>query len=275
MRFAGAINIGPASGHDVRENPETSGKTGFIPDREFASFPIMIKKLIKRVALDHGYLITKVTKNYDREKGFTLFTYQREDGTFDYEKYKAIQTKGNKDKLHNVWVQEENIKFLANYVKQKIPNPTFGLCHGTRRGNEQKWFSEALGCHVLGTEISDTATQFPNTIQWDFHEVKPEWIGNVDFIYSNSFDHSFDPEKCINAWMSCLKPNGVCILEHSEGHGFGGVTELDPFGAELVHMPYLVALWGKGKFGVREILDAPKRMDSMNYLKFLVLQKFQ
>ena len=26
-----------------------------------------------------------------------------------------------------------------------------------------------------------------------FPEVKPEWIGKADFIYSNSFDHSYDP----------------------------------------------------------------------------------
>ncbi|MEJ0015745.1 MAG: hypothetical protein WDN25_04115 [Acetobacteraceae bacterium] len=48
---------------------------------------------------------------------------------------------------------------------------------------------------MLGTEISDTATQSSTTIQWDFHEVKPEWLNSVDFIYSVSWDHRYDPVK--------------------------------------------------------------------------------
>ena len=36
---------------------------------------------------------------------------------------------------------------------------------------------------MIDTEISETAEQFPNTIQWDFHKVKPEWLSSVDFIY--------------------------------------------------------------------------------------------
>ncbi|MBK6621188.1 MAG: hypothetical protein IPG32_10020 [Saprospirales bacterium] len=51
-----------------------------------------------------------------------------------------------------------------------------------------------MNCEVIGTEISDSASKFSHTIEWDFHEVKPEWIGRADFIYSNSFDHSYDPE---------------------------------------------------------------------------------
>jgi hypothetical protein len=47
----------------------------------------------------------------------------------------------------------------------------------------------------MGTEISDTAGQFPYTIQWDFHKTKAEWIDATDFIYSNCFDHSYDPQK--------------------------------------------------------------------------------
>jgi hypothetical protein len=124
---------------------------------------------------------------------------------------------------------------------------------------------------TIGTEISDSAEQFPNTIQWDFHEVKPEWIGAVDFIYSNSFDHTYDPEKCLNAWMSCLKPGGVCILGHSSGHE--QAHELDPFGAHVARMPYLILTWGKGKYFVREILDAPSKKSSLKYMKYIVLHR--
>ena len=70
-------------------------------------------------------------------------------------------------------------------------------CHGTRQGFEQKWFSKNLECKVIGTEISDNANDYKNTIEWDFHNVKKEWIGSVDFIYSNALDHSYDPNKCL------------------------------------------------------------------------------
>ncbi len=168
-----------------------------------------------------------------------------------------FRPRGNRRKLDLVWAKEENIQFLSTYIKTLINVPTFGICHGTRRGKEQEWFAKYIGCKVIGTEISDTADQFPNTIQWDFHKTKPEWLQAVDFIYSNSFDHSFNPEECLTAWMSCLKKGGVCILEHTTGHGISGASDLDPFGVDLAVFPYLILKWGKGKYAAREILNAP------------------
>lgn len=200
-----------------------------------------------------------------------LYQYKKSDGTFDYERYRTVQVEANKQKLHKVWVQEDNIRFLSEYIRSAIARPAFGLCHGTRRGKEQEWFRKYLGCDVLGTEISDTAVQFPYTIQWDFHEVKPEWINAVDFIYSNSFDHSYDPDKCLNAWMSCLTEEGVCILEHTSGHE--EATEMDPFGARLSQMPELVKGWGRGKFAVHEIIDGPKRKEAVEYVKYIIVKR--
>jgi hypothetical protein len=206
--------------------------------------------------------------------GFTLFSYVKPDGSFDYENYRKIQEEGNKQKLNWVWVREENVTMLADYIRGVVGSPSFGICHGTRRGNEQKWFRKHLNCEVIGTEISDTATQFPHTIQWDFHEVKPEWVDSVDFIYSNSFDHSYDPQRCLNAWMSCVRVGGVCILEHSDYHGPKAANALDPFGAELCLMPYLVTLWGNGRYGVRQILPAVSKAEQLDYLSFIVIQRF-
>jgi hypothetical protein len=166
---------------------------------------------------------------------------------------------------------KENIAFLADYITTHIDSVAFGLCHGTRRGKEQEWFKEYLKCDVIGTEISSTAEQFPNTIQWDFHETKPEWIDAVDFIYSNSFDHSYDPQKCLKAWMSCIKKGGCCIIEHTSGHE--KATELDPFGADISSMPFLILKWGKGSFCARELLDAPFKPDSVSYVQYLIIQR--
>lgn len=208
----------------------------------------------------------------DTRMGYQLYQYRKSDGSFDYEKYKRVQTAGNRRKIEKVWVQEENIAFLADYIREVVGTVAFGLCHGTRRGNEQLWFRKYLNCEVIGTEISDTAEQFPHTIQWDFHNVKPEWIGAVDFIYSNSLDHSYDPEKCLKTWMSCIKPGGVCIIEHSTRHE--RASELDPFGADISLMPSLILTWGKGAFFVREVLDAPSKPSSLDYIRYLIIQKF-
>ncbi len=202
---------------------------------------------------------------------YVLHQYKDASGEFDYARYRRVQTEGNRRKIETVWVQRENIVFLAALIRERMPVPTFGLCHGTRRGLEQQWFGEELGCPVLGTEISDTATQFPDTIQWDFHEAKDEWLGAADFVYSNSFDHAHDPEKALGSWMRCLKPGGLCILEHSTRHGPEGASELDPFGADLFVLPYLVLRWGRGRYAVRELLDAPRSKSRNFTTRFLVL----
>jgi len=201
-----------------------------------------------------------------------LFQYAKPDGSFDYERYKQVQTAGNKNKIGQVWAMEENIAFLSDYIVKHLGKVDFGLCHGTRQGKEQAWFKKYLKCEVLGTEISDTATQFPDTIQWDFHQVKPEWLNACDFIYSNSFDHSYDPEKCLRAWMTCVKKGGLCIIEHSDASA--QATELDPFGVDSTLMPYFVLLWGKGEFCVREMLDSPTKAQGLKHNRFLVIQRF-
>ena len=109
-------------------------------------------------------------------------------------------------------------------------------------------------CNVLGTEIAPTATQFPDTIQWDFHESKPEWVGAVDFIYTNSLDHAYDPEKAVTNWMRCLTPTGLCFVEWwgDASIAIGAIT--DPFSATLETLVALMSHWGKKQYGVREVL---------------------
>lgn len=231
----------------------------------------MLKRPLKYLLKQLGYEIRKANRNVQQTGLYQLYRYRRPDGSFDYEAYREVQTRGNKRKLDSVWVREENIEFLAGYLKQHLENIGFGLCHGTRNGKEQVWFRKHLDCEVLGTEISDTAGQFPHTIQWDFHETKPEWLEQTDFIYSNSLDHSYDPEKCLNAWADCLKPGGLCILEHNSSNHTA--RELDPFGAPIEALPFLILTWGKGRFWVREILDTPSSREYLVYSSFLIIEK--
>ena len=234
----------------------------------------LAKKIAERFLNQLGYEVNRIVTNRHDSQGFRLYRYLKDDGSFDYESYKRIQMEGNERKINNIWVREENIAFLSDYIKNLIGTPRFGICHGTRMGKEQEWFRKYLNCEVIGTEISDTAENFPYTIQWDFHEAKADWKDAADFIYSNSFDHSYDPEKCLNVWMSCVRRGGVCIIEHSPEHGPSGSSELDPFGADIVQMPYLILTWGKGKYGVRELLKAPSKPASHEYLYFIVVQRF-
>jgi len=190
---------------------------------------------------------------------YVLHGYEDESGRFDYESYRRLQDEGNRAKLDKVFVKEENIAFLADYLKQRLGRVDFGLCHGTRRGAEQAWFRQYLGegAEVVGTEIADSASEFPYTVQWDFHELKDEWVGAADFVYSNSFDHSYDPEKALNAWVRYLKPGGMCLIEHTKAHRPDKTNRRDPFGVRLEDIPYLVLTWSKGAYAVTEILAAP------------------
>jgi hypothetical protein len=183
------------------------------------------------------------------------------DGKFDYELYKEIQTLGNKGKIERVTVTAENIAYLVRHLEKIIPSIDFVLCHGTRNAAEQKFFQAALSkpATLLGTEISDTAKNFPMTVEWDFHEVKPEWLGAADVIYSNSFDHSYDPDKLFKAWLSCLKPGGVMALEWAfQSHAVTRPQILDPFKIEFDGLQALLRSYCKdGNYELLEPLREP------------------
>ena len=121
-------------------------------------------------------------------------------------------------KRDKVWAEADEIEALSVYIKQRC-KPQFGLCHGVRTGWEVHRFIQHLGCEVVGTELSVLGDGAPNVIRWDFHEVKPEWVGACDFVYNNSLDHARDPEAALRTWLSCLRqPHGVCIVQWTTNH---------------------------------------------------------
>lgn len=151
----------------------------------------------------------------------------------NYDEYVKIQTEGNHRKINRVWVKETTIKKISEYMKFKTDTYNI-LCHGTRNGKELDYFQKHLKpIKIIGTEISTSATKFKNTIQWDFHDTKPEWINNFDIIYSNSLDHSYKPIDCIKTWLNCLNDNGYLFIEWTPGHSYNKTSKLDPFGATI------------------------------------------
>lgn len=128
----------------------------------------------------------------------------------DYNDYVEAQTEANKRKINLVWTKQS----IINKVKTFKDEAHDILCHGVRNGAELNMFRSAYGFgNIIGTEISETASQFLNVFQHDFQDVREEWVGNFDIVYSNSFDHAFDPKRTLSTWKDQLKEDGVVIIE--------------------------------------------------------------
>jgi hypothetical protein len=132
-----------------------------------------------------------------------------------YNEYKDLQISTNKRKLDKVWITNNEIHSIVNYIHDNNISVIDGICHGARNGYEVNMFRELLKCNIIGTDISDTAVNFPYMIQWDMHDRNEEWINKFDFIYSNSIDHAYDFVKCLTAWMESLRSNGICCIQWS------------------------------------------------------------
>ena len=164
---------------------------------------------------------------------------------FHFIEYKNAQEKANKSKLKTSWVQENEIELMSDWLKEYRPDADFGICHGSRSGFEVEKFREHLNIDVIGTDISETANSLPHMIRWDMHDVKYEWINKVDFIYSNSTDHTYDPYLCFKSWFSCLKNDGVLLLHLSTEHFEFDHCSVDCFRATKEEYESMVTKNGK------------------------------
>lgn len=184
-----------------------------------------------------------------------------------YRQYVRIQNKKNKRQLDRTWATPEEMEAVAAYVREHLTGARFGLCHGAKHGWEVRALRERLGIDVIGTDISDSTREFDHMIKWDFHETKDEWLGRTDFIYSNCLDHSYDPELCLDRWMACLRPGGLCFIEWSAWHGEEYSDEDDPFGASLDEYRTLVSK----TYEIRDELELPANPANMYPLERRIL----
>lgn len=165
-----------------------------------------------------------------------------------YQEYVDAQTAANVLKIKNIWVDKKTIQT----IHQKQPNAQTILCHGTRNAAEQKFFKEFYPtAEIYGTEISHTAKKFPMTVQWDFHDVEPNWINKFDIIYSNAFDHSYDPQKALETWKGQLSQVGKLYLEHGFSEEDNRARESDPleiYEDDLLELFKLLNLTLEGTF---------------------------
>jgi hypothetical protein len=162
-----------------------------------------------------------------------------------YDEYKHVQVSANKLKYRNVYAEGTELRTIAEHFRRHATQPKSGLCHGVRNGYEVRALRALLpSVDIVGTDIADTAAGIDNCIVWDMHELKPEWIGSIDFMYSNSWDHTYDPERLFNNWSQCLSSKGSLYLTYTDAHSDAGATEdtkVDAFGCSLDELLRLVA----------------------------------
>ncbi|WP_127116172.1 methyltransferase domain-containing protein [Shimia sediminis] len=171
-----------------------------------------------------------------------------------YEQYRDVQIAANKEKLGNLWADEKTLSRVVDDLKARGLGAT-GICHGARNGYEVEFFRTALKAEVIGTDISETATQFDHMIVWDFHKENPDWANKFDFVYTNSLDQAMEPDRALRSWAKQLQPNGRIYIEHTLAHSAAGAGEMDPFGAHPMVMPYLFFKWGRGAYELDDILE--------------------
>ena len=178
----------------------------------------------------------------------------------DYDEYRRVQATANELKFHNVFAEDPELRRIASHFSARARDARTGLCHGVRNGYEVKMLRRLLpDVDIIGTDISETASRVPHSIVWDMHEVKPEWKGRTDFMYSNSWDHTYDPERLFASWSECLSERGRLYLPYNDLQSERGVTEatkIDPFGCSVDE---LIALL-RTAFVVDDLLEVTPRV---------------
>ena len=155
----------------------------------------------------------------------------------NHDEYVAAQIEANVRKIKNVWVDRHTIETIAARHDQAQAI----LCHGTRNATEQRYFLESFpNSEIVGTEISHTAKDFPMTVQWDFHEVNPDWIEKFDIVYSNAIDHSYDPTRVLSSWRDQLTANGRLYIEHGYAETENYSRPSDPLEIHDEEIRYLI-----------------------------------
>jgi SAM-dependent methyltransferase len=233
----------------------------------------MLRALTDIFVRPFGYKTIRVPGGFrvlKRRRNDLVYIHQYDGG---YEQYRDMQVFTNKRKLDHVWADDGTLAAVASFLAGRGITGGRGICHGARNGYEVAKLRELTGAEVIGTDISDTATQFPNMVVWDFHEVNPEWVGAFDFVYTNSLDQAMQPDKALAAWAGQLKPGGVIFIEHTMGHSAQGASEMDPFGAHPMCMPYLFFKWGRGLYRLAEILEPGAKTNNGKQVWMFVLER--
>lgn len=217
-----------------------------------------ILKLLKLIVKPFGFDVVNEKSLID----YVLHEYQ------SYEEYRNTQLFYNQKKINNVWADAKTLDRVVTLVCDGRENrPINGICHGTRNGFEQNYLNSSdCDIYAIGTDISDTALNYKNSVQWDFHDAKDDWVNSFDFVYTNSLDQSWKPKLAVQTWLNQLKPNGILIIEHTEAHGPLCASKMDPFGVRPVAMPYILTEWFNHQISISHTKESKSNSENTAWL---------
>ena len=186
------------------------------------------------------------------------------------DEYHELQVKYNKNSISNVWADPTTLTKIAENIKSHGLGRS-GICHGARNGFEVKFLRDYLEGDIIGTDISDSALEFPHIKIWDFHDDNPQWRSQFDFVYTNSLDHAMEPDRALRTWAGQLVPQGRIYIEHSTGLS----SRRDPFGAHSWALPYLFFKWGRGIYELIDIIEVDAKENNGASASVFVLRPNQ
>tara|TARA_B110000971_G_C20007392_1_gene499831 strand:- start:249 stop:941 length:693 start_codon:yes stop_codon:yes gene_type:complete len=225
----------------------------------------LLKNYINQFLLIFGYRVSRVNKTNELVK---IYKYK------NYKEYKDTQVFWNKKKINHVWADKDSLLEICGFINKNVVNENInGLCHGSRNGFEQEFFNINIkNSKTIGTDISETANNFKNSVVWDFHDIKDEWLNHFDFIYTNSLDQSYDPKKALTTWLGQIKNHGYIFIEHSDQHSVRSSGKMDPFGIEANFFPYLLSEWFAHTISIK-IIKSIKKNKSYAPVCFFIIKK--
>ena len=227
-----------------------------------------IKKFLKKIRELFNFFLIPFNLCLVHRKAnqdFVLYEYN------SYDEYRKTQIDHNIRKLSKVWADDKTLDRVAEKALSiKTGEIIKGICHGTRNGFEQNYLTSNFErIHAIGTDISESAREFPLSFVWDFHERKTEWVNSFDFVYSNSLDQAWNPKKAITSWLEQINSSGTVIIELTVNHGPEGASVMDPFGVRPIAFPYVLSDWFGDELKLSHSVEKKSNMDLEAWLFFI------
>ena len=139
----------------------------------------------------------------------------------NYYEYRRAQRRGSMRRSgRSSTASAEEIRIISDDVKSHVVDfAPHGICHGARCGTEvqlfRDQFPESPADHLFGTDLIGREKL---VLAWDFSQRNKDWVGQFDFIYTNSLDHASNPKRVIRVWLEQLKPTGRLYVTWSTYH---------------------------------------------------------
>lgn len=149
-----------------------------------------------------------------------------------YDDYLSAQLVRSKSKWgrkpHFNWLFKQDLHDRWAIVKRSMGNPEMICCMGIRDGTEVREFEGYYPkAKVYGVDINENIKSIKGDkslfFQYDFNKLPEDWESMFDLVYSNSIDHSYNPQETLREWARVLKPGGYLFIEFI----IGGETRIE------------------------------------------------